>query len=145
VAEVAPARREAALAAGARNAFDPREDGAARRFVKETGGAAAVIDFVGAAETARFGFDILRKGGTLVVVGLFGGGVSLPVPHFPLRNVTVTGSYVASLHDFRELLALVARGDVARPQVELHRLDEADDMLCALRDGRITGRAILTP
>lgn len=145
VAEIAPARRAAALAAGARSAFDPREDGAARRVVKETGGAAAVIDFVGSAETARFGFDILRKGGKLVVVGLFGGGVTLPVPHFPLRNVTVTGSYVAPLHEFRELFALVQRGNVERPQVEAHPLDEAEDMLCALRDGKITGRAILTP
>lgn len=145
VAEIAPARRAAALAAGARSAIDPREDGAARRLVKETGGAAAAIDFVGSAETARFGFDILRKGGKLVVVGLFGGGLSVPVPHFPLRNVTITGSYVASPRDFAELLALVARGEVERPQVEAHRLDEAEAMLCALRDGKITGRAVLTP
>ncbi len=145
VAEIAAARREAALTAGARDAIDPREDGAARRVVKETGGAAAVIDFVGSAETARFGFDILRKGGKLVVVGLFGGGISVPVPHFPLRNITITGSYVASLKDFEELLALVMRGNVERPQVETYRLDEAEDMLCALRDGKITGRAILTP
>lgn len=144
-AEIASARREAALEAGARETFNPREDGVARRFVKATGGAAAVIDFVGSAETARFGFDLLRKGGELVIVGLFGGSVSLPVPHFPLRNVTVAGSYVASLRDFRELLALVAGGAAGRPQVETHRLDEAEDMLCALRDGRITGRAILTP
>jgi alcohol dehydrogenase/propanol-preferring alcohol dehydrogenase len=145
VAEIAPARRAAALAAGARDAFDSQEDGAARRFVKSTGGAAAVIDFVGSGETARFGFDILRKGGKLVIVGLFGGGVSLPVPHFPLRNVTIAGSYVASLRDFSDLLALVAGGAVERPQVETHRLDEAEEMLRALREGRITGRAILTP
>jgi alcohol dehydrogenase, propanol-preferring len=146
VAEIAPARRAAALAAGARTAVDPREEGAARHLVKETGGgAAAAIDFVGSAETARFGFDILRKGGKLVVVGLFGGGLSVPVPHFPLRNVTRTGSYVASPQDFAELLAIVARGEVERPRVEMHRLDEAENMLCALRDGKITGRAILAP
>jgi len=145
VAEIAPARRAAAIAAGAQDAFDPREQGAGRRMVKETGGAAAVIDFVGSGETARFGFDILRKGGRLIVVGLFGGGITVPVPHFPLRNVTITGSYVGSLQDFRDLLGLVEAGAVERPVVESHPLDEAEAMLGALKDGRITGRAILTP
>ena len=145
VAEISQARRDAALSAGAHSAFDPREDGAVRRIVKETGGAAAVIDFVGSGETARFGFDILRKGGRLIIVGLFGGGISVPVPHFPLRNVTITGSYVGSLRAFQELLTLAAGGSVGRPAVETHRLEEAEDMLCALSEGRITGRAILTP
>ena len=33
------------------------------------GGVKAVIDFVGAPATAQFGLDVMRKGGTLVVVG----------------------------------------------------------------------------
>ncbi len=144
VAEISATRRDAALAAGAASAFDPGEDGAARRFVKETGGAAAVLDFVGAAATARFGFDILRKGGRLIVVGLFGGGLSVPVPHFPIREVTITGSYVGSLQDLRALLALAA-GKAGRPAVETHALHEAEDLLRALQAGRITGRAVLVP
>ena len=145
VAEIAQARREAALAAGAASAFDPGEEGAARRFVKETGGAAAVVDFVGSATTARFGFDILRKGGRLIVVGLFGGGLSVPVPHFPLREVTIAGSYVGSLQDLRDLLALAVAGKAGRPTVETHALHEAENLLRGLQGGRITGRAILRP
>ena len=145
VAEISAARRDAALAAGAASAFDPGAEGAARRFVKETGGAAAAVDFVGSAATARFGFDILRKGGRLVVVGLFGGGLTVPVPHFPLREVTITGSYVGSLQDLRALLALAVAGKAGRPAVETHGLHEAEDLLCALQAGRITGRAVLVP
>jgi D-arabinose 1-dehydrogenase-like Zn-dependent alcohol dehydrogenase len=145
VAEISPARRKAAADAGARDAFDPMESGAARRFVKETGGAAAVVDFVGSAETARFGFDILRKGGRLIVVGLFGGGLTVPVPYFPLRDLTVMGSYVGSPEDFRDLLALAKEGALGRPAVETHGLDEAEDLLRGLADGDITGRAVLTP
>lgn len=145
IADIAAARRDAALAAGAVSAFDPGEEGAARRFVKETGGAAAVVDFVGSAATARFGFDILRKGGRLIIVGLFGGGLSVPVPHFPLREVTITGSYVGSLQDLRALLALAAAGRAGRPVVETHGLHEAEDLLRALQAGRITGRAVLVP
>lgn len=142
---VAPARREAALAAGAGGAFDPREPGAVRRIVKETGGAAAVVDFVGSGETARFGFDILRKGGRLIVVGLFGGGLTVPVPHFPLREVAIMGSYVGSLQDLRDLLALAVAGRAGRPAVATHRLDEAERLLCGLQAGEITGRAVLVP
>ena len=145
VAEISAARRDAAIAAGAISAFDPMQDGAVRRFVKETGGAAAVVDFVGSAGTARFGFDILRKGGRLIVVGLFGGGLTVPVPHFPLREVTIAGSYVGSLQDLRALLALAAAGKAGRPAVATHGLHEAEDLLCALQEGRITGRAVLVP
>lgn len=145
VAEISAARRDAALAAGAVSAFDSGEEGAARRFVKETGGAAAVIDFVGSAGTARFGFDILRKGGRLIVVGLFGGGLSVPVPHFPMREVTITGSYVGSLQDLRALLALAVAGKAGRPAVGTHGLHEAERLLCDLQAGRVTGRAVLIP
>ena len=113
--------------------------------MKETGGAAAAVDFVGSAESARFGFDILRKGGRLIVVGLFGGGLSVPVPHFPLREVTITGSYVGSLQDLRALLALAIAGKAGRPAVETHGLDEAEALLRGLQEGRITGRAVLLP
>jgi alcohol dehydrogenase/propanol-preferring alcohol dehydrogenase len=145
VAEPSPARREAALAAGASAAFDPREPGTVRRIVKETGGAAAVVDFVGSGETARFGFDILRKGGRLIVVGLFGGGLTVPVPHFPLREVAIMGSYVGSLQDLRDLLALAVAGRAGRPAVATHRLDEAERLLRGLQAGEITGRAVLVP
>ncbi len=145
VAEVSADRRAAALAAGAAAAFDPKAEGAARRFVKETGGAAAAVDFVGSAETARFGFDILRKGGRLIIVGLFGGGLTVPVPQFPLREVAIMGSYVGSLQDLKDLLALAIAGAVGRPAVEKHPLREAEALLAGLQAGRITGRAVLVP
>ena len=47
---------------------------AVKRVVKATdGGAAAAIDFVGSPKTMEFGVNVLRKGGKLVMVGLYGG------------------------------------------------------------------------
>lgn len=145
VADISADRRSAALDAGAQDALDPGEDGRARRFVKETGGAAAAIDFVGSGDSARFGFDILRKGGRLVVVGLFGGSLTVPVPHFALRNVSIVGSYVGSLQDFRDLMALASGGAIGRPAVATHPLEDAEILLRDLQDGKITGRAVLAP
>ena len=144
-AEIASPRREAALAAGATDAIDPATADAVRSFVKQTGGAAAAVDFVGSAESARFGFDILRKGGILVIVGLFGGGLAVPVPHFPLREVTVTGSYVGSLQDLRDVLRLAGEGAIGRAAVETRPMAEAEATLCDLADGRVTGRHVLVP
>jgi D-arabinose 1-dehydrogenase-like Zn-dependent alcohol dehydrogenase len=52
---------------------------------------------------------------------------------------------VGSLQDLRDLLALARAGKAGRPAVATHRLHEAEDLLCALADGRITGRAVLVP
>lgn len=145
VVETDPDRRAAALEAGAEAALDPADEAGMSDHLKRMRGAAAVIDFVGAGATVRQGFDMLRKGGMLVVVGLFGGDLSLPAPSFPLRNVTIAGSYVGSLQDFRDLLALAAADGIDSPTVRLHRLDEAENLLSALKAGRITGRAILRP
>ena len=146
VAEIDGARRDAAISAGACEAIDPAEEGAARSLIRATkGGAAAVVDFVGSAGSARFGFDILRKGGKLVIVGLFGGGLTLPVPHFPLREVVVAGSYVGTLDELRDLLGLAQAGKAGRAQVEARPLDDAEAALSELQAGRITGRAVLVP
>jgi len=144
-ADISSASRDAAMSAGARDVLDPVETDAARNFVKDTGGAAGVVDFVGSAESARFGFDILRKGGSLVIVGLFGGSLVLPVPHFPLREVTVRGSYVGSVAEFHELMDLARSGRVGRVAVETRSLDQADATLYDLKDGRVSGRVVLVP
>ncbi len=144
-ADISSGSRDAAMSAGARDVLDPGEADAARRFVKDTGGAAGVVDFVGSAESARFGFDILRKGGSLVIVGLFGGSLSLPVPHFPLREVTVRGSYVGSVAEFHELMDFARSGRIGSVAVEARSLDQADTTLYDLKNGRVSGRVVLVP
>jgi alcohol dehydrogenase, propanol-preferring len=68
-----------------------------------------VIDLVGSSSTTRLGTDSLIKGGKLIIVGLFGGDITLPTPFFPLRAMTLQGSYVGSLTEMSELLNLVRR------------------------------------
>lgn len=108
-------------------------------------GADAVIDFVGNPETSGLGFDLLTKQGRLVLVGLFGGAGSFPLPMFPLRDVQVMGSFTGTLTELSELVQLASNG-VVRPVVSArYRLDEANEVLRKLEKGEITGRAILRP
>ena len=72
---------------------------AAQQIIAATnGGAWAVIDLVGSSATARLGIDSLIKGGKLIIVGLYGGDITLSLPPFPMRAITIQGSYVGSLH-----------------------------------------------
>jgi D-arabinose 1-dehydrogenase-like Zn-dependent alcohol dehydrogenase len=146
VADIDPGKRDAALKAGALAAIDA----AAPDAVKQAQAAAkapigAAIDFVGASATARLGIDAIAKGGKYVIVGLFGGDVTLSLPLLPMRAITVQGSYVGSLAEMRELLDLVAAGKVAPVPLNARPLQEANAVLEELKAGRIVGRAVLTP
>ncbi len=145
VADIDATKRDAALDAGASAAIDPADPNSRDRLLKETGGFAAAIDFVGAESSASFGLALLRKGGRLYVVGLFGGAIEIPLVTLPVRAVGVIGSYVGSLPEFRELLALAREGRVKPMPIELRPLDAAQRSLDDLRAGRIRGRVVLAP
>ncbi len=144
VADIDPAKREAALAAGAAEAVDP-EDPAVRDRLLKSGGFASAIDFVGAEATVRFGLGLLRKGGQICVVGLFGGAMELPLVWLPSRAISISGAFVGSLPEFRELLELARAGRVKPLPMESRPLGEAQQSLDDLRAGRVRGRIVLTP
>jgi len=78
-----------------------------------------------------------------VVVGLFGGHFGLPIPMFPLRELTIAGSYVGSLANAREMLELVRDGRVSPIPLQRRPLEQAEQTLDDLRNGRIVGRVVL--
>jgi alcohol dehydrogenase/propanol-preferring alcohol dehydrogenase len=145
VADIDAGRRQAALDAGAAEALDPAEERAARNLAKATGGIAAALDFVGAPSSAQFGLDSLRKGGRVIVVGLMGGAITMALPLFPFRSISIGGSYVGSLAEMSELVALAAKGEAEPVPVETRPLDRAQDSLDDLVAGRVVGRVVLTP
>jgi D-arabinose 1-dehydrogenase-like Zn-dependent alcohol dehydrogenase len=145
VADIDPTKRQAALEAGASAAVDPADPELSRRLLKETGGFSSAIDFVGAPDTTGFGLGLLRKGGRLCIVGLFGGTLEIPLATFPLRAVGITGVMVGSLPEFRELLALAREGRVKPMPIETRPLEAAQRSMDDLRAGRVRGRVVLTP
>jgi D-arabinose 1-dehydrogenase-like Zn-dependent alcohol dehydrogenase len=64
---------------------------------------------------------------------------------FPLRALTIMGSYVGSTVEANEMLALVKAGKVAPIPVELRGLARVSSTLDDLRAGRIVGRVVVTP
>jgi D-arabinose 1-dehydrogenase-like Zn-dependent alcohol dehydrogenase len=146
VVDTDAAKREAAMKAGALAAIDGAAPDAVKQVTSAAGGGIwAAIDFVGASSTAKLAVDSLTKGGKVVVVGLFGGDITLPLPFIPMRAMTLQGSYVGSLGEAKELLELVAKARIPAVPITTHPLDEADATLQALRAGKVIGRAVLTP
>ena len=144
VAEVDPSTWDLAREAGAADVIDPRADGAQRALVKGTrGGVAAAIDFVGAGPSFTFGFGALRKGGKLICVGLMGGAASITPLMVALKAVSIAGSYVGSLDELRELLALAQDGTLPALPIVERPLVQADEALNDLRAGRVRGRVVL--
>lgn len=146
VVDIDPTKRAAAKAAGAGVVIDGSAKDVLDQVRAATGGGAwSVIDFVGAGATVKLGVDATIKGGKVVVVGLFGGDVTIATPFFPMKALTVQGSYVGSLPEIAELLDLVNRKGAPDVPVATRPLDQVNAALNDLRDGKIIGRVVMTP
>ncbi len=144
VAETDQRKWDLAREAGAGEVIDPSADGAVKSLVKATrGGVAAAIDFVGADTSFDFGFKALAKGGRLVCVGLFGGAVAVSPALIAMKAVTVIGSYVGSLAEMHELMAIARSGALPDLPVTTRPLEEVDDALADLKQGKVRGRVVL--
>jgi D-arabinose 1-dehydrogenase-like Zn-dependent alcohol dehydrogenase len=104
-----------------------------------------VIDLVGSSATARLGIDSLIKGGKYIIVGLYGGDITLSLPPLPMRAITIQGSYVGSLPEMRELIELVKRTGLPPVPVATQPLDNVNAVMSDLRAGKVVGRVVLTP
>lgn len=146
VVDLADDKLVAARKAGALATVNAGAPDAAAQIVQHVGGApAAVIDFVGASATAKLGTDMLAKGGKYVIVGLFGGDLNLALPLIPVRAISIIGSYVGTLDELKELMALVQKVAPSGIPISRRPLDSANQTLDDLRDGKLVGRVVLEP
>ena len=145
VVDIDDSKLAAAKALGAKAAFNSSDPALAKAIKKMTGGIFAVLDFVGAEASSNLGLACLRKGGKLIVVGLYGGALNIPLPFIPMNARIIQGSYVGSLQDMDELMALVRAGKIAPIKIEERPLDQVSQALHDLKTGKVQGRVVLTP
>ncbi len=143
--DVSEEKLSAARSAGATDTVLASGEDTTARIVAAAGGQlAAVIDLVNGTQTARFAFDALRKGGKLIMVGLFGGELAVPLPLMPIRALTIQGSYVGNPKELRALVAIAETGALPGIPITTMPLPEANTALNRLRDGQVVGRIVLT-
>ena len=145
VVDIDPVKRDAAMKAGAIAVVDGKALDAAAQIIKLTsGGAWAVNDYVGSSTTVQLGVDCITKGGKIIVVGLFGGDITVSTPFFPLKAMAIQGSYVGSLPEMKELLDLVRAKGLPPIPMTTRPLDQVANALNDLRAGKVIGRVVLT-
>ena len=136
-------KREKAIEAGAAEAFSPEDSENIRNIIGI--GAAAAIDFVGMPETTDLGLSLVKKGGMVVVVGLYGGSLKMSLPLIPMRSTILRGSYVGELRELKELVDIIKSGKVELIPVKKQDLKTANQAMSDLRAGKVNGRIVLIP
>jgi 2-desacetyl-2-hydroxyethyl bacteriochlorophyllide A dehydrogenase len=70
-----------------------------------------VFDVVGKASVARQGLDLLKKGGTIVMVGLMDREISFPVQRITTWQLRIQGTYISS-DEYPACIDLISSGRV---------------------------------
>ncbi len=144
--DISETKREAALKAGAIAAIDGQSPHAPEELAAwAPEGLLAAIDFVGSPQTAALAIDAMARGGHYVAVGLYGGELVYPMPYFPMRALTIQGSYTGSLGELKELMDLARQGAVPALPVAVHAMADVNAVLNRLRAGGIAGRSVVVP
>ncbi len=132
-----------ARALGADIAVDARAADAADLVVKQTGGGAHGV-LVTAVSVPAFGqaLRMVRRKGTVSLVGLPPGEFPTPIFDVVLKRITIRGSIVGSRQDLAEALAFAAHGNV-HAHIHHARLEDVNDVFTALRSGKVDGRIVL--
>jgi propanol-preferring alcohol dehydrogenase len=109
---------------------------------KEIGGAHGVL--VTAVSTKAFeqALGMVRRGGTVSLVGLPPGQFPLDIFGMVLNGITVRGSIVGTRLDLAESLAFAGQAKVAAT-VTGDRLENINDIFARMHAGKIEGRVVL--
>lgn len=103
-----------------------------------------VLDMVSSGETLDAGIASLQKKGTLVLVGLMGNSVRLPIFQSVVNEYSVMGSLWGNYNELGEVVGLYRKGNLKTPVTQF-KLDDVGSAIDDLRAGKIQGRAILVP
>ena len=141
--DVAPEKLVLAKVAGADLAVDARSPDAVARVINGTGGGAHGI-LVTAVSTPAFAqaLHMVRRKGTISLVGLPPGEFPTPIFDVVLKRITVRGSIVGTRRDLDEAIAFAANGKV-KAEITKARLEDINTIFADLKAGRIQGRMVL--
>jgi propanol-preferring alcohol dehydrogenase len=141
--DIAPEKLALARAAGADVAVDARSPDAVSDVLKATGGGAHGV-LVTAVSPPAFAqaLHIVRRKGTVSLVGLPPGDFPTPIFDVVLKRITVRGSIVGTRRDLDEAIAFAVQGKV-KAQIAKAPLGDINAIFAKLRAGKVEGRMVL--
>jgi alcohol dehydrogenase, propanol-preferring len=132
-----------ARALGADVAIDARLPDAAAQVTKHTaGGAHGVLVTAVSRDAFNQALKLVRRKGTISLVGLPTGDFETPIFDVVLKRITIRGSIVGTRQDLAEALAFAGEGKVS---AHIHRssLDDINRVFAELEAGTVDGRIVL--
>ena len=143
VLDVADDKLALASALGAEIALDARRPDAAAELVRLTGGGAHGVVVTAVSPGAfRQSLDLVRRRGTISLVGLPPGEFPTPIFDVVLKRITLRGSIVGTRKDLAEAIEFAAEGKV-RAHITRQPLDAINRIFDDLEQGRVDGRVVL--
>jgi propanol-preferring alcohol dehydrogenase len=85
---------------------------------------------------------MVRRKGTVSLVGLPPGEFPAPIFDVVLKRITIRGSIVGTRKDLAEALEFAAEGKV-RAHIHTKALEDINDVFAALKQGAVDGRIVL--
>ncbi len=140
--DISPDKLDLARAVGADLVIDATKEDPATVVQANIGGARGVLVTAVSQTAFAQGVGMLRRGGTLAVVGLPPGEFPVSIFDVALNRKTIRGSIVGTRQDLAESLAFAAAGTV-RVHYQTDRLENINQIFTDLKAGRITGRVVL--
>jgi propanol-preferring alcohol dehydrogenase len=127
---------------GADLTLDAAKQDVAAEVQRRIGGAHGVLVTAVSRSAFAQGLSMLRKRGTMSLVGLPPGAFELPIFDVVLNAKTVRGSIVGTRMDLQEALRFAGEGKV-RTHYSTDRLERINDIFRDMKQGRIDGRVVL--
>lgn len=114
-----------------------------QKIKEKVGGVQAAISVAVTKKAFEQAYGSVKRGGTLVVVGLPNDELPIPIFDTVLNGVTVKGSIVGTRKDLQESIEFAAQGKV-RTNIETQPLDKINEVFERMENGKINGRVVLT-
>jgi alcohol dehydrogenase, propanol-preferring len=128
---------------GADVTVNARSKDAAAQVIKYTGGGAHGV-LVTAVSPPAFAqaIGMVRRKGTVAMVGLPPGEFATPIFDVVLKRITLRGSIVGTRKDLAEAVQFAAEGKV-RTHIHKARLEDINSVFADLKEGKVDGRIVL--
>ncbi|HWA13416.1 MAG TPA: alcohol dehydrogenase [Burkholderiales bacterium] len=141
--DIDDAKLAVAMKEGAKAAVNGRDPEVVKKIQAAAGGPLyGAVDLVGSENTSGPALAALRKGGKLIVVGLYGGEIPVSLVLVVQRAWRIQGSSVGNVAELKEVVALARAGRIKPIPLEKRPLSEVSRTLDELQAGKVTGRVV---
>ncbi|WP_440412799.1 alcohol dehydrogenase [Neorhizobium petrolearium] len=144
VVDMSEEKLKAALEAGAHKTVLSSSGDVTQKIVETVGGPVrTIIDFVNNSETTAFSFPALARGGRIIMVGMYGGQLTVPTMRMAQGGLSLIGSITGTLQELRELVDLAKSGKLDAIPYETVPKSDVNDAMNRLLKGAVKGRIVL--